>query len=97
MALIRLTLVHEYVRAGRIATQPRRTLINTRAIEWVTTEGGTGDDGDRIHLMIKMVGDSKPGIYAAIDQAGDNSTHEAYDEEVLEDFRSFVDSVEERQ
>lgn len=94
MALIRLTLVHEYVRAGRIATQPRRTLINTRAIEWVTTEGGTGDDSDRIHLMIKMVGDSEPGIYAAIDPLGDNSEHEAYDEEVLDAFRMFVNREE---
>lgn len=92
MALIRLTLVQEYVGGGKISIQPRETLINSRVIESVTTLMD-----DRISLLIKTVGDPEVRVYAAIDSAGHNSVHEAYAEEVLADFQSFIHSAEERQ
>lgn len=87
-----MTLVQEYVIGGKISIQPRETLINSRAIESVTTLMD-----DRSSLLIKTVGDPEARVYAAIDTAGHNSVHEAYSEDVLADFLSSARSAEERQ
>lgn len=92
MALIRLTRFDEHVTAGEISQEARETLVNTQAIEWVTTLA----KGDRIYLGIKNVGETRTRHYAAVNAIGNNTGYEMSAEQVLRDFQSFVQSAEER-
>ncbi|MGZ1492234.1 hypothetical protein [Brevibacterium sediminis] len=93
MALIRLTLLTERRTPDTVSPEPRETLVNAQTIEWVTTVA----KGDRIYLVIKTVGESGTGKYAAVNAIGNNTVREVSAEQVLRDFQTVVQVAEDRQ
>lgn len=93
MALIRLTLLTERGTPDKGSPESREILVNAQAIEWVTTVA----KGDRLYMVIKMVGESGTRKYAAVNAVGNNTVREVSADQVLRDFQTVVQSAEDRQ